>query len=265
MSAYSYVKGRDAVDVYPAPGYCIYCFRDSKTAKITQGTPFGKEHIFPLALYGNIVFLKASCRNCAEIINQEFEQEFISLFQNTRAHLGFRSRKNKDRPRMGKMVDPEGKNAWIDVPIDRHPVIGVFFGLENPPAYLTGEDISVRRTETGWVISGLNMRSSGVPLQGNFQTRISPEKWARSLAKIAHSYMLAVHGDEFVPLLLDIIFGRTTYYGDLIGRSSHPVNNSHPPHSIKITRQNEFCIVTVGIFTAIGGLNFDVVAGRCRQ
>lgn len=259
--AYTYERGHESVKVYSAPTQCIYCRRSPEEAKATNGTPFGKEHIIPLSLYGTLIFLKASCQNCAATFNVEFERRFIAGFRDTRAHIGFRSRKNSDRPRTARMVED---NGWVDVPINYHPITACFVNFRDPPAFLTGEDLSTPRPETGLTVSAVMLHSSGIPFYGTYQTGFNPDEWARSLAKIAHSYMIAETGEEFEPLLLDIIYGKTTYYGALIGASIFEATEIYPPHSLGITHHSDLLVVTVGLFSSIGASSFDVVAGRRR-
>jgi HNH endonuclease len=191
-------------------GQCIYC---GSQEGLTD------EHIIPLALNGNMILPKASCKDCSKSTS-EFERQVLRGFMHdARLAAGFNSRRPKNQPRTirVRLVDQDNNVTEVDVPRFEAPGL-LMLPTFTLPSFLLGEP-----PVTGINIHGfqlVNMGSQGdleqfVKDQGaaGLQVQSTPEIEAlgQMLAKIAYSYAVAVTGvvDRESSPLPDIMRDRT--------------------------------------------------------
>lgn len=184
---------------------CIYC--GARDVKLTD------EHIIPYALNGLLVLTGSSCLEC-NTVTSRFERASIKgAFENFRIVSGSASRRAKKRPkhisvkRTGSERKKSNPEDWGDAEVDRtfFPMGGGWFlpdygdagilrGIppwENQPWKLVG---SITQTDAArLLLLGKNHAMA---------YKVDGDAFARMLAKIAHSFVIALVGPEnFKPFL----------------------------------------------------------------
>ncbi len=217
---------------YPSPGRCIYCGRSD--------LPLEDEHIVPFALAGDtIIFEKASCRPCAEIINREFESYCLSTTLGAfRARAGTPTRNKKDRTkeRPVRMAPLNDDGEAIDVyswtmPPNQIPLVllswllpaaGMFAGRTASEEILGEGWARVSEEETAAYINAFKAITGHAGNVGLSVAKLEPERYFRFLAKTAHAFAIAEFGfDAFEHLLPDVILGQSKCYCHYVGGEPH--------------------------------------------
>jgi hypothetical protein len=209
--------------VFAAVGRCIYC-------GTTEG-PLGKEHVVPLALNGDLLLPRSSCSSCSAVTGK-FEGDVLRHdFLLHRARYDFKTRRPNDRPRdfevslhpvRGKPDLERGEKVKIGA--KQHPWVrpNVYpdFGT---PGFVLGKMpweaeaghikgfLSQAESENA-VRIGRGRKSVAIKVSVNYRS------FARMIAKISHSYAVAVLGvDGFKPFLLDLILNEHDRLNYFIG------------------------------------------------
>ncbi len=247
---------------YPSPGRCIYCGRSD--VALTD------EHIIPLALQGFLVLDKASCTECAKVINS-FEGPIIGSLEHFRTRYDVRTRRPKDRKTAFTLKRAD--SSPITIPAKEMPATAFLykFGRANilrglppldptfewlPVPYCDGEALNDAIKRHGW--------------DGQLQIKMRPNDFARLLAKIAYSYAVTELGmDAFEPLCLDVIMGRASNCAYLVGGSMdlQPLPDSTGDHHIGVglidqPDRPKLVIVPVRLFQQMGSPHHHVIVGR---
>jgi hypothetical protein len=207
---------------FDPPGRCIYC--------PSTGDPYlHREHIIPKALRGRLVFRKASCAQCGSethafegrVINRLFGgARHVTGIQPTKdASLKMFSKSKSGGPQFDIQYDLDEFSS-SDVSPDEHPGGCVGYELPQRAGIMRGEppsgdDEFVVMGPKVYVpqdfqqrVSALGLAGKSVLIGGNSKQPFMTEDLGRFLAKIAHSYAVAVHGlGSFVPFLTDAIRG----------------------------------------------------------
>ena len=221
---------------YDPPGRCIYC-------PSTGDPSLHREHIIPKGLRGRLVFREASCAQCGSETSA-FEGRVINrLFGGARHVTGMQPTKDPSlkvfsKGKSGKQQqtieihDDLKEFSGSDVPPDEHPGGCVGYELPNRAGIMRGEPLS---DDDEFVVTGpkiyvpqdfqqraraLGLAGGSVIIGGTSKQPFTTEDFGRFLAKIAHSYAVAVHGlGSFVPFLTDAIRGiRPTRLSHYIGK-----------------------------------------------
>jgi hypothetical protein len=214
-------------------GRCIYC---GSTIGLT------KEHVIPYGLGGDILLLKASCRDCKDVIDK-FETRIIKHdWKMHRAHDNVRTRNEhpiagavivaEARPaglgpglapelRDGKDADLDPGQSKIQVPLDEHPHILIMPIISGRPAILTGSNDPW--SEFRFPFHDRVETARRFALHGEHVAVDTPfhmDAFLRLLAKIAHGMLFAEFEMAGIrPLLLNIIKeGETEEAWRLIGQ-----------------------------------------------
>lgn len=170
----------DGVAALEPLGFCMYCGADRDLQR---------EHVIPLALNGDIVLPKSSCRECSRI-TMRFEGEVLrGELLPLRARLDLKTRHPESRPGTFPVrIERAGAESLVELPIEQHPVHVTFPHFE-PPGIISG------RTHHGARIVGLTGIRFGTP-EGvvaqelavdrvHVDQRLRPVAFARMIAKIA--------------------------------------------------------------------------------
>ena len=251
-------------------GRCIYCGAGPEEADLSL------EHIIPEAIGGRLKLPDASCSICAAK-TCAFEGHVIGrMFGDNRAHLGTR---RKGRKKFGDDLKIICDGQEISIPRDQHPGILPNIILNKPPGILMDPSPTNRRD---WGTCDMHL----VPVVPDFKKRLAAQsgkrvllnksfgmdQFAQTLAKIAHSYVVAQIGlDAFTPFLTRSI------------RSKHPTTLPHyigghvlnwqqyrnpPLHQLRmasLTLENDnrpLLIVSVRLYAPLRFAAYDVVVGR---
>ena len=249
--------------LYPPVGRCIYCE--------ATDVPLSKEHIIPFGLDGKLVLLKSSCAKCADV-TKRFEHTCLRrMFGPLRVRMNFATRRPKDRPTRFSVnrQNRDGTRTCFSVPAKDYPKF-LYLPKFDAPGILTGQPPSTLfRYYTWGVGDGVDFDAFAATYGS---TELIPDpfyvyQFFQLLAKIAHSYAVAVYGvDGFRPLLLDIIFGRYATPSYLIGGSiKDQLQKEGIRHYIESSRQPlgniTYLVIAIQLFAEIGGPLYKVVAG----
>lgn len=260
---------------YSAVNRCIYCGSISNLSR---------EHIVPYALGGRWVLPRASCDACSRVTSA-FERTCTrTILGALRMMYNIASRRKHERPRfLPLLVMQRPGEEWssIDVPQEEYPFLVAlpFFAMPDElSGYTTG---SGRGGVTGkiWVRSASTSAGMRATLEGLCQrlkvAQVQPvgecrvHEFCLMLAKIAHSYSIAVIGNNsFVPFLPQVILkrnldDRARYIGGLIQcepdrpETLHEISFDH--HTCG---RSDLVSVRIRLFACLGAPTYFVVAGR---
>jgi hypothetical protein len=198
---------------------CIYC--GAKGAGIT----LGKEHIIPFSLGGTWVLPRASCASCSAKTLEAERYCAHDLFGNFRVKLNLPTRHPKQRPsQLPYYVQFGNRMVRLVAPPSEHPT-AIFFPLFDSPGILDfrAPDTRGPRDAFYWILAGdsetalvWRMRRLGGNVVAHY--RYDHFKFGRMLAKIAHSFAIALFGlNAFQPFLRDFILGKSNHMTYFIG------------------------------------------------
>jgi hypothetical protein len=191
-------------------GYCIYC------GAIEDLT---REHVIPLALSGDLVLPKASCRSCAKI-TQSFEGPVLAeSWKDLRVLLGLRSRSKHAgaRKAVPLKIMRNGKEEIINLPLNKYPIL-LPFPVFAPPRFVTGvEGVGIDMVGVNTISFGPGPEEIMAEL-GEGEIKIEPAKsypaaFARMLGKIA--YAMAVSESK-----LTLLDGKSPILPSLLGQEN---------------------------------------------
>lgn len=249
--------------VFEPVGFCIYCY--------TRTGPFTDEHTLPDGLGGRHILPKASCEKCQRIINQVEQYCMRTMLGNVRAHMGIRSRKKRPPVPQSLLIAEKdtGRRSRVYKPIRELPLITVMPAFP-PPFILSGLPAPEKFWGANWApFSPSKEFVESVGAQSVFSEEISPLKFARMLAKIAHSMAVAVYGiDAFQPLLPPLILGERKRYVELVGGSFADEPATHKEiHGISINVKrrvdgSELLIARIRLFGNLGAPIYVVAIGK---
>jgi hypothetical protein len=233
---------------YDPVNVCIYCgavddLRD--------------EHIIPLALNGDWVLPKASCRAC-EAVTSAFEGKVLrGPLWLPRLALRLRTRRRKIQPKSFPLeVTVKGKQEVRDVQIDSN-LPSVVLPMFSSPGFLREDEAKEGIKVEGFYV-GHTQRSPEEVIQKLKVDKIALQmeypvvEFARLVAKIGYGYAVAELGLDRVrdPLVLPGIRGLSNDIGHWVG--SIPVAKDPPSsgllHVAKIERQGDFVAVALSLF-----------------
>jgi hypothetical protein len=272
--------------VFKPFGKCIYCG--------SPGDPdLSVEHIIPESLGGTFEFLEASCHECA-VKTGAVEGHVVSrLYGDTRAFLGMRRGK--------KRKWPEKFSVHVKVKAAEPAFSGVMMTMETEG--FEKKEVDLDNLPGAMII--LNLPHAGIftgaPLSDEFQTptcdiafaegwrerlkrldgrvilggvnKLSPDQFGLFLAKIAHSYAVAMLRDTFEPFLASAIRQeRPLYLSHYVGgqipiEPPRPTDHLHTLQIFSCGRPNGEMLVAVRIrLFAVDNLStYDVVVGRATD
>jgi hypothetical protein len=233
---------------YAPVNVCIYC---GATEDLRD------EHIIPLALNGDWVLPKASCRAC-EAVTSAFEGKVLrGPLWLPRLALGLRSRRRKSQPTSFTLeVTSKGKEVTRDVPIHSN-LPSVVLPIFASPGFLNGSEIAEGVKVEGFYVGHIQRRPEDVVRElGVDKVALQMEypvvEFARLVAKIGYAYAVAELGLERVlaPLVLPGIRGLSNDIGHWVGTIPEVKD---PPkedllHIAKIEQKGDFIAVALSLF-----------------
>ena len=258
-------------DQYYSPvGQCIYCL--TKQLPTDKGR-FGDEHIIPFALGGNLILREASCDNCARIINTQIETPvlfkewgYLRIKRNfpTRSKSSTRRTHVKLMKRDGSPMKMPISDYSCPVPLYKFKQARILSGLPR------GDD------NLHWTMDILTTKAEEEAAQRKYpewnwahSIQALPYQFARLLAKIGFSYVVAEYGlNGFRPLTTDIILGQSDDYFFHVGGSLEvpeaiPGNDHVTKISLLFTSTTRsLIIVDIRLFSQIRTPEYHVVVGE---
>lgn len=248
---------------------CIYC--DDANVKLTD------EHIIPHALNGELVLKAASCENCNKITSR-FERSVLrGAFESFRIHSNSASRRPKNRPQSITVQTQQARKIsnpddWDSIQLGRKffPMGGGYllpdFGrpgiLQNRPPW----------ESMNWTLIG-NILQPDVARLGSLGDRhaikhtCDGDAFARMIAKIAHSFCVAVIGlEKFRPFLSQKIVTRDQgifhFLGTEISANRDYIFHSIGVDSVVLPNGRTAANVRMRFFELYGTPTYSVIAGE---
>ena len=258
--------------VYGAVGRCIYC-----GAQGSREDQLSKEHIVPYGLAGNWMILpQASCGRCRTITGEveRFCQREMFGSVRIRMKLPTRHPENRHSTLPLELIRTDGRHERIAVPSEdalvmilgfRFPAPGLLRGVPSAENF-DGELLAKPLVEVG---QGETWRKHLAPEGQRVRVgTIGMLTFARMLAKIAHSYAVALLGlDSFRPYLRDLILGRSTTGPYLVSGDPRPLemqtNTLHRVYREDCIRGGvNYVLVAIQLFAFMGMPRYHVVVGE---
>jgi hypothetical protein len=228
---------------YDPAHYCIYCG--------DKDGPFGDEHIVPRNMGGALVLKNASCKCCERTINSEIETPVANQMGTFRRRiLPARNRDKKRRPPTYNLqiVDAAG-NIIQEHVIPASEAPRVLYLITFPPlGLLSPHTLSEAPVMWRWAHRGdMQKLKSKYGGKGHTAGPYDVDKFARQLAKIAHSYVVAEYPEmkSYEQLLSKFILTGDGDFRSFIGCSSVPLDSDPRGYIYKI----HWGRVTIGDFS----------------
>lgn len=251
--------------VYPEVGYCIYCYR--------RGVPLTDEHTIPDGLGGRHLLPKASCKDCQRIINTFEQYSMRTLLGNARASLGIKSSRKRPRPPTSVLVRRRNGLSIerVTKPINELPIMVPLpvwplpFALRGIPAPDTFNGLQ-------WLYGPGDMTAAlkDFDAESFITENIEPHRFARMLAKIAHSHAIATIGpDTFRHALPPLILNEGMRYIEWVGGSIE-LDPPEPQATMLIsfevaprhTDGTPLGVFSIRLFPNLGGPTYHIVIGE---
>ena len=264
---------------------CIYCLRlPREVGELTD------EHVIPFAISANsIIFLQASCRQCARKI-QPYEQDvLLKQLGNFRRQIDAPSRtRPKKRRRHAnvkfKEVDARGQDIRPlgdhSIPIAELPLALCLWQLPEPriirPNAFSGDDTGRPwyRCYEDAALNKLCRKIADKTGSKNVAIEIglvSRESFLRFLAKTAHAYAVAELGlNAFEPFLTDIILNAEPDITQFVGGYGGPPPPGRDPESVMSAHigqlskgpYKEWITVVLQFYPALDTPMYSVIVGK---
>lgn len=281
MSVLASWSSEDPLREYAPIGHCIYCGSKLYGRKDRQN--LGDEHIIPEGLDGKLLLPKASCGACEGVINkseQFCQKQMLGAF---RYQMNLGTKRRKERPKALPVYSTGSlRKAVAEIPVEEYPLF-LMLPLFPPPEMIEEHPLRKSNLETmhpyqspAWDTGKMALQNHGpseivARLDGKDYTvpsgRTDVLRFARMLAKIAHSYATAEFGPQgFEPLLTGFIRHQAIDFhpSKLVGgKPDVPVPSAR--HSLIIERRcihgREFIVVSIRLFGDLGWPEYTCVVG----
>lgn len=213
-----------------------------------------------------MVLREAACEDCERRVNS-FERTILkTVLYTPRVHLGVRrKRRKRAEEEIALQGQVGGKDITVTLPVAEAPAVLFLLNL-GPPGILAQRPTHVADVRGAWFV---HLKGPLVP-QG-FTSLASPIldtfKFCQFLAKIAHCFATDVLGDEFKPMLLDLIRNepRDARY-DLVGGTLLNEPATGNLHELALESRKvesaSYVVVKIRLFASLGAPTYLVVAGQ---
>jgi hypothetical protein len=227
---------------YKPVGRCIYC---GVPAEFAGPEGLSDEHIIPLSLGGTIKLPSASCCFCS-YETHAFEGHLAGKwFEAARAHFHWSSRKRK-RPE--ELLAGRVREGLRPVPRKEHPPVIFFPQFAIPGILLNKAPVAggVMFTEESFIFGGGHDFHDKLDRVGAVSAVFQPQWLTKTLAKIAHSHLVAEYGlDGFEPFL-----------------PKKPGNATDELHTVNHYFVDNLIVVSIRLYSRHGSPPYTVVGGR---
>ena len=240
--------------------HCIYC------GKI--GGTLSDEHVVAYGLGGRHILPRSSCTDCQVRINKQIETPLLqNMLLPIRARHRYPTRKTSRSTvrafRIESVLEKHFRLGTVDYPRKNYPGPTFMASVVDPPRIFTGtspeEPVNLALAADG--ITAEIMERQGGSIFGNFPPLDFVHKFARMLAKIAHSYMY-FQGLPFTSLMLPIMNEQQNPW-TLIGRAERkPEVIPGQKYHLCLREVGNLYIVSVSLLLDTSlDVHYDVVVG----
>jgi HNH endonuclease len=254
--------------VFSPVGFCIYCGAKGD---------LGEEHIIPFGLGGNLILPDASCSQCSDITGAQVEGAILNAYWGThgvpRPRLNLPTRKPKKRPkkRILTITDRTGQSRTVAVAAGEIPLafIGMTTALPEPGVLWNAPTTDQFHGEIWIKYNEQELRKFAGPgesVQGI--GKFNPLTYGRMICKVAHALAFAEHGVSFIPLLQDVILGKSAHITHYLSGRVSPEQDMTGLHSLQIgwlERKATYLIAYVRLFCNYGTPLYMVTVGQRRD
>lgn len=246
---------------------CMYCGLSGTDVNLTD------EHIVPFCLGGVDILPKSSCKKCQGIING-FETKAARFYGTVRLVENVQSRNPQKLPKTFSLLSNRGQ-----IQISKQHMWGITTHIKlKPPTVISGAENAEK-----WVGSELKVTNYRAPnfhllnkIYGiNELQYVTPspnfENISRLVAKIAHSYAIAIYGIDTFEIFLTkfILSDELDEIEKFVGsyeQEREPVNRNYEIYDELIKRDNHYLIsVSVRLFAYTGGPDFQIIVGKVHE
>ena len=249
-------------------GFCIYC-----------GSVFGlsDEHVIPLALGGDLILPKASCRQCTKITGAIEGAVLHDMLGAMRNKFDLPCRNMKKRPNaLPIQLIGSGEAKQISIPVQEYPPLIVLPNY-SLPGIMRGVSGELTPKIYWYYVEkvGQKEREEFITKYGKrvrIKYPLDNLSFARFLAKVAHSFCVAALGfPVFQSILNDFILGedmdqlRSPFYyvGGNADNGVRPAEETF--HAISSEAQTigatEYILVKIIFFAHAGGPTYHIIVG----
>ena len=220
-----------------------------------------------------MILPQSSCGPCADITKRFEQQVARHTFGNLRIKHKLPTRRPKERPTSIPIYARDGSLTNQFIPISEHPAPAFMFKCL-PAGILIDAPPELDRMPywemVGTAASDSDLKAFNEKYGSNavYRYKHIPDQFARTLAKIAYGYAIAILGAEtFEPFIQDVILGNSPNISYLVGGSSDiepPVPNAGHLLGIIVRgpRNALLVVVTIRLFASTHTPSYHVVVGR---
>jgi hypothetical protein len=256
--------------VYAPSGKCIYCGAERYSDNQKK---LAKEHIIPFGLGGQLIYPRASCRACEKItapFEQFCQQQTLAAFRNS---LNLPTRNPSKRPKEAPMqVEVDGILKTIIIPTSIYPVVFAV-PIFPKPEIMRDKKANKTNRQSLWTYrlwsSGLAemlKEKFGVDRYNGASAVVDVSRYAKMLAKIAHSFAVAELGmDAFHPLLPSVIKETNSPLHFYVGGVQPKPEPENCRHKITLATENyhgrSFIVAHLRLFADLGFPAYICIVG----
>jgi hypothetical protein len=250
---------------YGPVGKCIYC-------GALPPEVLTDEHIIPLALDGEYLLPKASCKPCEKITGRFEGIVLRGGLRPIKERRGFKSR-TKNRPNTLPIFVGEEAGARVELPVEDYPATVILPHIPGPT--LAPFPFSATEQGTPWGSVAPTNHDKVVARCGTVFAvpGVNTFAFARMLAKIAHSFAAAMIGiGNFVPFLPPFILNDAdcdyrTFMGTMTALPELPADMAKDGvHELLLAQEGidgqEWITCIIGLFRDHESPYYRVVVGQ---
>lgn len=257
------------IHTFEAAEACIYCF--------ARDVRLSTEHIVPEGIGGMYKLPAASCDSCAARTSALEGRVISRIYGDARAHFGTRRKRNKKFPdEFSVRRETDGLQETVVVTLSDHPGAVTTLNFRNTPGILRHQPL-MDTDDWGnadirvWFAPNAMANIAKIGGKVVVTNDLPVSDFARFLAKIAHSYAVAILGPEsFRSFLTEAVISDVPkHLPHYVGGSRHGMPPSSQPdlHGLLLSRVPHKTLphlwqVSIQLFAPLGFPVYDVIVGE---
>jgi len=244
---------------------CIYCGREDQLTD---------EHVVPLALGGDLILPKSSCKTC-NTITSKFELNVLRGYMSEARSVGnLPSRRKKNRPISvaTTVIRSDESTTQIDVPVAKAlaflqmPIFEPVSFVYGPGPRIGARITAIETLKFGPDFQAFLADHKAVGISG--KVRIDVNSFTKLLAKMAYSYYIGVNGlfpraeSPALALLLGNVDSPSNWIGSTflsIARNNSTALHTLATKSLSMPDGSSRELVLIQLFSASKSCTYEVV------